>query len=57
MRVSRTGLGDSPRAAHTVIEAAPNSRGLVVLRGTGDARRVVTPAGDQVLDLRVRRHP
>ena len=27
-----------PRAAHTVIEAAPNSRGLVVLRGTGDAR-------------------
>ncbi len=38
VHVTRTGLGDSPRAAHTVIEAAPNSRGLVVLRGTGDAR-------------------
>ncbi|WP_350349847.1 Fe-S cluster assembly protein SufD [Agromyces sp. G08B096] len=36
--VSRTGLGSAPRAAHTVIEAAPNSRGLIVLRGAGDAR-------------------
>jgi len=36
--VTRHGLGDSPRAAHTVIEAAPNSRGLIVLRGTGEAR-------------------
>ncbi|MWB97079.1 Fe-S cluster assembly protein SufD [Agromyces seonyuensis] len=36
--VTRTGLGTAPRAAHTVIEAAPNSRGLVVLRGTGEAR-------------------
>jgi len=36
--VTRHGLGDTPRAAHTVIEAAPNSRGLVVLRGTGPAR-------------------
>ncbi|WP_425457623.1 Fe-S cluster assembly protein SufD [Agromyces intestinalis] len=36
--VTRTGLGTTPRGAHTVIEAAPNSRGLVVLRGTGDAR-------------------
>ncbi|WP_394551780.1 Fe-S cluster assembly protein SufD [Agromyces sp. MMS24-JH15] len=36
--VTRTGLGTAPRAAHTIIEAAPNSRGLVVLRGTGDAR-------------------
>ncbi|GAA2023989.1 Fe-S cluster assembly protein SufD [Agromyces tropicus] len=36
--VTRSGLGATPRAAHTVIEAAPNSRGLVVLRGTGDAR-------------------
>ncbi|WP_188742454.1 Fe-S cluster assembly protein SufD [Agromyces bauzanensis] len=36
--VTRHGLGAAPRAAHTVIEAAPNSRGLVVLRGTGDAR-------------------
>ena len=32
------GLGDTPRAAYTVIEAAPNSRALVVLRGTGAAR-------------------
>ncbi len=38
MHVTRTALGDAPRAAHTVIEAAPNSRGLVVLRGTGAAR-------------------
>lgn len=36
--VTRTGLGDAPRAAHTVIEAAPNSRGFVVLGGTGAAR-------------------
>ncbi|MFD6052999.1 Fe-S cluster assembly protein SufD [Agromyces sp. NPDC060279] len=36
--VTRTGLGTTPRAAHTVIEAAPNSRGLVVLGGTGSAR-------------------
>jgi Fe-S cluster assembly protein SufD len=38
MHVTRTALGDAPRAAHTVIEAAPNSRGLVVLRSAGDAR-------------------
>ena len=36
--VTRSGLGSTPRGAHTVIEAAPNSRCLVVLRGTGDAR-------------------
>jgi Fe-S cluster assembly protein SufD len=36
--VTRTGLGRTARAAHTVIEAAPNSRGLVVLGGTGEAR-------------------
>jgi len=36
--VTRSGLGSAPRAAHTIIEIAPNSRGLVVLRGTGDAR-------------------
>ena len=36
--VTRSGLGSTPRAAHTVIEAAPNSRALVVLRGTGAAR-------------------
>jgi len=36
--LTRDGLGATPRAAHTIIEAAPNSRGLVVLRGTGDAR-------------------
>lgn len=36
--VTRSGLGATPRAAHTVIDAAPNSRALVVLRGTGDAR-------------------
>jgi Fe-S cluster assembly protein SufD len=36
--VTRDAPGQHPRAAHTVIEAKPNSRGLVVLRGTGDAR-------------------
>src|SRR5262245_38947048 len=36
--VTRHGLGDAPRAAHTVVQAAPNSRGLIVLRGTGLAR-------------------
>ena len=36
--VTRTGLGNEPRAAHTIIEIAPNSRGFVVLRGTGEAR-------------------
>lgn len=36
--ITRTGLGNAPRAAHTVIEAAPNSRGLVVLGGAGEAR-------------------
>ncbi|WP_245561691.1 Fe-S cluster assembly protein SufD [Agromyces italicus] len=36
--VTRTGLGDVPRAAHTVIEAAPNSRGFIVLGGAGSAR-------------------
>jgi len=36
--VTRSGLGNTPRAAHTIIEITPNSRGLVVLRGTGDAR-------------------
>ncbi len=36
--ITRTGLGTAPRAAHTVIEATPNSRGLVVLGGAGQAR-------------------
>lgn len=36
--VTRSGLGDAPRAAHTVIQAAPNSRALIVLRGIGPAR-------------------
>jgi len=36
--ITRSGLGTAPRAAHTVIEAAPHSRGLVVLAGQGDAR-------------------
>lgn len=33
----RDALGKSPRAAHTVISAAPNSSGVVVLRNFGDA--------------------
>ncbi len=35
--VGRSGLGDAPRAAHTVITAKANSRGTVVLRSTGPA--------------------
>lgn len=35
--VHRTGLGSAPRAAHTIITAAPNSRGTVILRSTGPA--------------------
>lgn len=36
--VRRSGLGNAPRAAHTIIEAAPNARGLVVLESDGAAR-------------------
>jgi len=35
--IKRTGLGTGSRAAHTVIVAKPNSRGLVVLENSGDA--------------------
>lgn len=37
-RLTRDSLGAQPRAAHTVIEAKPNSRGFVVLEGRGNAR-------------------
>ena len=36
--VKRSALGTTARAAHTVITAEPNSRGLVILENTGDAR-------------------
>lgn len=36
--VDRSELGTAARAAHTVIEAKPNSRGLVILENTGDAQ-------------------
>ncbi|HZK58911.1 MAG TPA: Fe-S cluster assembly protein SufD [Cryobacterium sp.] len=36
--VSRAGLGSGPRGAHTIIEAKPFSRGVVILQNTGDAR-------------------
>jgi Fe-S cluster assembly protein SufD len=35
--IRRSGFGTSPRAAHVVIEAAPNSRGTVILEHSGDA--------------------
>lgn len=35
--IDRSGLGASPRGAHTVITAKPNSSGHVVLRSTGSA--------------------
>ncbi|MCU1480763.1 MAG: sufD [Subtercola sp.] len=36
--VARSGLGTVARGAHTVITAAANSRGLVILENSGDAR-------------------
>jgi Fe-S cluster assembly protein SufD len=36
--VTRSTLGSAPRAAHIIIHAKPNSRGTVILRGTGEAR-------------------
>ncbi len=35
--IHRSGLGTAPRAAHTVITAAPNARGTVILQSTGPA--------------------
>jgi Fe-S cluster assembly protein SufD len=36
--VTRSALGTTPRAAHTVIEAKPFSQAVVILQNTGDAR-------------------
>jgi Fe-S cluster assembly protein SufD len=36
--VTRSNLGSTPRAAHTVIEAKPFSQAVVILENTGDAR-------------------
>ncbi len=36
--VDRSALGSAARAAHTVIEAKPHSRGLVILENTGEAQ-------------------
>lgn len=47
--VSRSSLGDGPRAAHTVITAGPHSRSLIVLDNSGLARlaeNVEIVAGD-----------
>ncbi|AYF99601.1 Fe-S cluster assembly protein SufD [Protaetiibacter intestinalis] len=38
LTVTRTGLGDAPRAAHTLITAAAGATGLIVLDSQGDAR-------------------
>jgi len=37
LTVTRSALGDTPRAAHTIITAQPNSSGLVVLDSRGGA--------------------
>ncbi|MFC0682420.1 Fe-S cluster assembly protein SufD [Lysobacter korlensis] len=37
LTITRAALGDSPRAAHTVITAKPNTDGLVILQSTGTA--------------------
>ncbi|WP_120336934.1 Fe-S cluster assembly protein SufD [Cryobacterium soli] len=36
--ITRSGLGSTPRAAHTVIEARPFSQAVVILQNTGTAR-------------------
>jgi Fe-S cluster assembly protein SufD len=36
--LTRANLGTGPRAAHTIIEAKPFSRAVVILQNTGDAR-------------------
>ncbi|CAN5131227.1 Fe-S cluster assembly protein SufD [soil metagenome] len=38
LTVTRADLGNAPRAAHLLVTAAPNSRGLVVLDSRGSAR-------------------
>jgi len=38
LRVERSGLGAGARAAHTVITAAPFSRGLIIIENSGEAR-------------------
>ncbi|MGO7983518.1 SufD family Fe-S cluster assembly protein, partial [Rhizobium johnstonii] len=38
VHVRRESLGSVPRAAHTIIDAAPFSRALVVLENHGEAR-------------------
>lgn len=38
VRVSRSGLGGGPRAAHVIVEAKPFSTGLVILANTGQTR-------------------
>ncbi len=35
--LTRSGLGSAPRAAHTIIEAAPNSRATLILQNAGAA--------------------
>jgi Fe-S cluster assembly protein SufD len=37
VRVNRSQLGSAPRAAHTIIHAAPNSHTTLILGSTGDA--------------------
>jgi Fe-S cluster assembly protein SufD len=49
LTVTRAAVGTQPKAAHVVIEAAPQSSGLVVLDSRGDARlveNVETVVGD-----------
>ncbi|MBA4247468.1 MAG: Fe-S cluster assembly protein SufD [Microbacterium sp.] len=51
--IARTGTDRSPRAAHTVITAAPNARGLVVIDHRGSARltenvEIVAEAGSDL---------
>lgn len=51
--IDRTGTDRAPRAAHTVITAAPNARGLVVIDNRGSARlsenvEIVAGAGSEL---------
>jgi Fe-S cluster assembly protein SufD len=53
LTIDRTGADRTPRAAHTVITAAPNARGLVVIDNRGSARltenvEIVAQAGSDI---------
>lgn len=60
VNVTRSGLGDLPRAAHSIIHATRHSVGTVVLHNTGDARlsenvEIILDEGAQLTVVTVQR--